>query len=291
MAIRCPRPRCSDPENVRWHGFFRRRSDGAKIQRYFCLSCSRSFSTATSSPCFLQKKRQINNRLRELLCSSVSQRRCARILKVHRTTIARRLIFLGKQAQRDQETLLRAIIPNRSVQVLQMDELETFEHTKCKPLSVALCVEERSRAILSFSVSSMPAKGKLAEISRKKYGFRVDDRRRGLKQVLSASRPYLAPGALIKSDECPRYPKLIQKHFPHSKHETHKGRRGCVVGQGELKKIGFDPLFSLNHTCAMLRANINRLVRRTWCTTKKPERLSDHIALYVHYHNSPLGLG
>ena len=61
-----------------------------------------------------------------------------------------------------------------------------------------------------------------------------------------------------------------------------------MVGQGELKKIGKDPLFSLNHTAAMLRANINRLFRRTWRTTKKPERLADHIALYVWYHNSEL---
>jgi len=64
--------------------------------------------------------------------------------------------------------------------------------------------------------------------------------------------------------------------------------RGCVAGQGELKKIGFDPLFSLNHTYAMMRANINRLFRRTWNTTKDPRKLRDHIDLYVWYHNSEL---
>ncbi|MEQ1722809.1 MAG: hypothetical protein ABL930_06505, partial [Pseudobdellovibrio sp.] len=55
--------------------------------------------------------------------------------------------------------------------------------------------------------------------------------------------------------------------------------------QGELKKIGFDPLFSLNHTCAMMRAKVSRLIRRTWNTTKKPERLSEHLALAVLHHN------
>ena len=58
-----------------------------------------------------------------------------------------------------------------------------------------------------------------------------------------------------------------------------------MTGQGELKKVVYDPIFSLNHTCAMLRANINRLVRKTWCTTKKPERLAMHITLYALYHN------
>jgi len=47
---------------------------------------------------------------------------------------------------------------------------------------------------------------------------------------------------------------------------TTKGRRECVVGQGELKGGGFDPLFSLNHTCAMIRAHVSRLFRRTWNT-------------------------
>jgi hypothetical protein len=34
-------------------------------------------------------------------------------------------------------------------------------------------------------------------------------------------------------------------------------------GNGELKKIGFDPLFSFNHTAAMLRDSVSRLVRQT----------------------------
>ena len=92
----------------------------------------------------------------------------------------------------------------------------------------------------------------------------------------------------VKSDQNPHYPKDLKKAFPHATHETHKGQRGSIVGQGELKKIRFDPLFSLNHTCAMTRANMNRLFRRTWCTTKIPERLVDHFAIYAVYHNLSL---
>jgi len=88
-----------------------------------------------------------------------------------------------------------------------------------------------------------------------------------------------------RSDENPHYPRRLKAIHPDCKHETVKGRRGCVAGQGELKKIGFDPLFSLNHTCAMMRANLNRLFRRTWCTTKNRAGLIDHLSLYVRYHN------
>ena len=92
----------------------------------------------------------------------------------------------------------------------------------------------------------------------------------------------------IKSDENPHYESDVKAFFPKCEYETHKGRRGSIVGQGELKKIRFDPLFSVNHTCAMLRANINRLFRRTWCTTKRIDRLSAHIAVYALYHNQNL---
>jgi hypothetical protein len=76
--------------------------------------------------------------------------------------------------------------------------------------------------------------------------------------------------------------------FPGAEHARHLGGRGCITGQGELKKLRFDPLFSLNHTCAMLRANINRLFRRTWCTTKKKERLEQHLWVYMDFHNRVL---
>ncbi|MGZ3656152.1 MAG: hypothetical protein ACXWR1_04035, partial [Bdellovibrionota bacterium] len=57
---------------------------------------------------------------------------------------------------------------------------------------------------------------------------------------------------------------------------------------GELKEGRYDPLFSINHTCAMFRANVNRLIRKTWCTTKSQERLRSHLILYANAHNNRL---
>jgi hypothetical protein len=94
-----------------------------------------------------------------------------------------------------------------------------------------------------------------------------------------------APGLTILSDKCPQYPSLVKQVFPKATHRTVKGRRGCVAGQGELKKIGFDPLFSLNHTAACFRANINRMFRKTWSISKREDRLGDHLELYVWFHN------
>ena len=52
-----------------------------------------------------------------------------------------------------------------------------------------------------------------------------------------------------------------------------------------MKAGGFDPLFSLNHTCAMYRDNTKRLSRRTWCTTKIVPRLQCLLDIYTVFHN------
>ena len=286
MIHNCPgidRLSNSRPNFVRFGSYFRT-SDSRSIPRFRCGTCHQTFSTATGSPCFGQKKRRINEPLRELLASGISLRRSALVLRVHRTTIARRLQFLGAQARIE---LDRQLSQFHGLPGFQFDDLETFEHAKTKPLSITLAVSPQ-RKILGFEVSSMPAKGPLAEIGRKKYGFRPDHRSRALKALLGRIRPVVSERAVVLSDQNPRYPGPVARLFPNARHETVKGRRGCVTGQGELKRGGFDPLFSLNHTCAMLRANVNRLFRRTWCTTKKAEALAHHLAIYADYHNSVL---
>lgn len=167
---------------------------------------------------------------------------------------------------------------------MEFDDVETFEHSICKPLSILLAVDSKRR-ILGLRVARMRAKGHLAKIARKKYGVRPDERAEKRAELFTELKEILHPSVILKSDMNPHYGPDVEAHFPEATHVTFKGRRGRVVGQGELKRGGFDPLFTLNHTAAMLRANINRLFRRTWCTTKKPEMLELHLALYAINHN------
>lgn len=267
------------------HGSFIRKSDGRRLQRYRCLTCSKTFSDATTQLCYRQKKRRLNPRIYELLCSGVSQRRIARLLRINRLTVVRKFLFLSDVAARQNLSDLKEFVVGSEV---QFDDLETIEHTKCKPLSVAMAVDKESRHILAFSVSRMPAKGHLAKISRKKYGLREDERGKGWNDMFKQIAPKLRPHTVLCSDQNPHYGHYVRTWCPEVEHRTTPGLRGCVAGQGELKKAGFDPLFSLNHTFAMCRANINRLFRKTWCTTKLPERLTAHLHLYVNYHNRRL---
>jgi len=214
-------------------------------------------------------------------------RRSALLLKINRKTVARRLPFLADGARVAQQAFLKRYEKKKALSV-QFDDLETFEHSKHRPVSVALAVEQKTRVILGFSLSQMPAKGVTASYSREKYGPRADRRPEGWNLLFSELKRVVAPDAYFLSDQNPHYPHYVKKFFPLSQHRTVKGGRGAIRGQGELKKVTFDPLFSLNHTFAMLRANISRLIRKTWCTTKKMDRLADHIALYVSFHNRKL---
>lgn len=288
MSIKCPYCQFKNSlstENrisVKSFGFYYRSSDRKKVLRFYCKLCRKHFSSATGSKNIKQKKRQLNHQIARLLVAGVSQRECARLLKINRKTIVRKFIFMGQHAQLK---LFKFNLKKAKANFIQFDDMETFEHTKCKPLSITLAVEEKSRRILDFRVSQMPAKGLLAEISRKKYGLREDHRALARANLFENLKNLVSLNVQIKSDENPHYPSTVKKYFPKSKYLTYKGRRGAIVGQGELKKIRFDPLFDLNHTCATLRARMNRLFRRTWCTTKKPERLTLHLALTALHHN------
>lgn len=266
-------------------GSFVRKSDNSQQQRYRCNSCRFTFSDASFHPCYYQKKRQFNSLIYQGLVSGVSQRRLTRVLRLNRKTIVRKMIFLSRHAA-------SFLAVDRKLQekskTIEFDDLETFEHSKLKPLSVIAVVESETRRILGLSVARMPAKGLLVKQSLKKYGHRQDERKVKRQRLLEEVKPFVTENPVIKSDENPHYVKDVKRYFPKGKHLRYKGRRGCVVGQGELKSGGFDPLFSLNHTMAMFRANVNRLFRRTWNTTKKADRLEMHLKLYALYHNSVL---
>ena len=293
MKLQCPDSECRSKSlhptfrPIIRKGSFFRSSDGQRIPRFRCKNCGRSFSSGTSIACYRQKKRKLNHKLYVLLNSGVSQRRAALLLGVTRRTVVRKFRFLAEQVRMEQEIWLKELA-TKPISYVQFDDLETSEHSKCKPLSVALAVEPETRKILGFQVSQMPAKGHLARIALRKYGPRKDERAIGWNALFSDLKEVVLPEARWLSDENPHYPNHLKRHHPLAEHERVKGRRGCVAGQGELKKIGSDPLFSLNHTCAMLRANLNRLFRRTWCTTKTRAGLIDHLSLYVSFHNARL---
>ena len=275
-------PFCKSETNPIRKGFYLRPSDKKRLQKYLCKACQRTYSEQHFTIDYRLRLRSINQAVYFSLCSGLSQRRCAAQFATRPATIARRLVRFGRVCQENLETYRKS---RPKAGAVQIDEMESFEHTKCKPLTMPIAVEEKTRKILSLRVGSIAAKGHLAAISRKKYGFRKCERKRCLKEVLGELKACAGEPLTIKSDESKHYPQLIREYFPKACHKPYKGRRGCVVGQGELKRGGFDPIFSLNHSYAMIRDNVKRLSRRTWCTSKRKDRLELFLYMYAWFHN------
>ena len=267
------------------NGYFIRNSDSFPVQRYRCRTCKKEFSDATFQLRYRQRLRRVNGLVERELISGSSLRRTALILKLNYKTVVRKFFYLGLKARRDHERRLKELEPLKEV---QFDDMESFEHTKLKPLSISVAVVKKRRFILGAKVSQMPAKGLLAKKSRAKYGPRADHRRKARKELFDSISPLVTKCTKFESDENPHYYKQFREHFPECEYQQHKGIRGCVVGQGELKASGKDPLFSLNHSCAMIRYSVSRLVRKTWVTTKKLESLQNHLDIYISYHNRVL---
>lgn len=256
-----------------------------KIQRYRCKGCRRTFSDATLSAEYRQRKRHLNRPLFHALTSGTGLRQSGRILRLNYKTVVRRLSYFDKVATTHTQKVLRQITPEGGFTHIQFDDMETSEHTKLKPLSIPMTVVDKKQFILAFDVVSMPAKGLLAETSRRKYGKRPDHRKIGWKNVLEKTAAYTSVTVEVTSDDHTSYPKMIRDHLPHKVHHRTKGRAAVVAGLGEMKVGGYDPLFAFNHSAAMVRAHVNRMFRRTWCTTKRPDRLITHLKMYQLWHN------
>ena len=272
-------------------GQFYREDDAQTIQRYRCKACGKSHSSATHTPTYRQKKRRLNHLVEKDIVSGSSQRSIARKHGCARKTVARKIAFLAERARVKLDHWLAQQQPFDHV---QWDELITFEHSRLKPLSVAVMSAVADgetgvhRSIIGFGVAQIPASGLIAKRSVEKYGKRPDRSPAMRKRVLKSAAPYLSPTVLIESDEHASYNDELQKVYPESVHFQYPSVRGSLTGQGELKRTSNDPLFTINHTLAMLRDNIKRLARKTWCTTKRANVLADILAIYSHHHNTRL---
>jgi transposase-like protein len=262
-------------------GYFITKWNAQPVPRYQCKACGKKFSSHTAKPYYRQKKPYLNREVFSLYSSTLTQRRMARHLKVTRTTIVRKFLYLARLSKKQHESELRKWGATARV---QFDEMESFEHTRLKPLTIAVAVDERSGKILATSVATIPAKGPLASISRAKYGYRPDHATKARTRVINIISQ-VAPFALVVTDAHPQYPALIESILPKATHKVAKRAKRAFQADSSRRNVD-DELFRLNHMASTLRHDLSRLLRRVWVTTKKASRLEAHLDLYIAYHNN-----
>lgn len=276
-------PHCGDSNFIK-KGYFYKKISKTYIPRYRCTNCRKSFSTRTLSLTFQQKRPDFNKFIFLSLVSGVSMRKTAANLNCSYRTVYKKFLWMANIA--DKEHAMQKF----STDEIQFDEMESIEHTKLKPLTICLAVSNDYK-ILGARVGKTPAKGHLADLSIKKYGFRSNESSEKMIHLLSnLKKQLLVSPKLLKSDAKLSYKMIANELFPDTHHQqfvsrNHKDKKREMKYHSKEKRI-FDPLFALNQRCAKLRDHIKRLTRRSWCTTKRPDHLEKHLMLYIARNNN-----
>lgn len=262
----------------RKNGYFKTKWNAQPNPRYECLKCGMEFSSHSDRANKGQKRPDLNAEIFKWVCSGVTLNRIAKNLGVHKLTVRRKVAWLAQQAAKAHERAIKSGQLNTSY--VQMDEMETFEHTRMKPLSIALAVRVKTGEIIDAEVSTIKAKGKLARVAERKYDWRADTSVDACKSVIQTVKRVAKPGLTVACDEKTNYPKLIKGIITDARVDAYKSQKRK---RWEPKK--HDPLFTINHLCARLRADLAPLARKSWVTTKSPSHLQDLLLIYIAWTN------
>ncbi len=295
----CPFSDCESQSNTqsfewRSRGHYYRKCDGRWVRRFSCKVCDRRFSTQTFKTDYRWKKPKLHFRVFDLFVSKVTMRQMARIHGVRRPTIERRLRRLGKVCREFHALALAQTVQRGGITgIYQLDELETYEtDRRLSPVTMPVLIERSTYFVIHGETATMGARGNLTPAMKKKkekrdrkYGKRRSGSRQAVINSLNRLKFVNRPGVgiTLESDRKTSYQKEFRKiagsdyfcHYRvHSKKKRDKSNR----------------LFPINHTLAMMRDSISRLVRRTWAASKVRQRLDLHFWIWACYRNYIRGI-
>ena len=293
----CPRPDCPSiiSHHFRWRrkGHFTRRCDGRTVPRFTCLECHRTFSSQTFRVDYRLRKPKLHLALFRDFVSKTTMRQSARMLGCTRRTVAHRLALLGRHCREFHSSILDRAKQKGGVSgIFQLDELETFEHSRLlRPVTVPVLIERSSYFVLHASVAPMACRGGLSPRLREKkeamaqqFGKRHSGSVAAVRESFDCLASLHRPEACVtmQTDRKASYATNLKRIFGERiRHERYSSK---------AVRNYSNPLFPINHTFAMMRDGLSRLVRRSWAAAKLRERMSSHLWIWIAYRNYVRGI-
>ena len=287
----CDSPECKSAPGIQYQrrGTYRRICDGRVVQRYQCKRCKRTFSQQTFRVDRGLHRPSLDRLIFIGLVSKVSQRQMTRSYHCGRGSVARRMERYGKHCRAFHERALRARAPELAWQGhFQLDELETYEtDRRLKPVTVPVLVHMPSRCVLHTAIGMLPPRKPLSPRKQKQLERieAAEGKKRTSESHAKVSECFevlksIVPGegpVLVSTDEKATYRTILKEKF--GKRLLHKRTNS------KEPRTFLNPLFLVNHTFAMLRDGLGRLVRRNWGATKERKKLEWHMWLYIGWRN------
>ncbi len=219
-------------------------------------------------------------------------RQAARILNCSRDTVNRLHRKMGRVCRDYHQVFLEKNF-GKIDGIFQLDELETFEtHRLARPVTVPVLIERKSYFVLHTEAAPMGPRGRLNPAAQKRkeidealYGKRRSGSRDAVKHAFELLRKVLPQESYlnIQTDRKSTYRSLLRLIFNDS--------LGSHVRESSRRRRDYsNVLFPINHTLAMMRDGISRLVRRSWGASKLRERLEEHMAIWMVYRNYVRGI-
>jgi len=285
----CPNSSCKNHHTPKQRfyikkGYFITQWNHRRVPRYQCLACKRSFSSHTFYRTYRQKKPYLNEIIYRFYTSATTQRRLARILGVNLKTVVRKFLFLAQNA----EAMHLEKLGSKEFDVAhcQFDEMLSFEHTRLKPISIALAVQKLDSKLISIQVAQSHYQGVLSSVAVRKYGLREDQSQLARSRVLTTIQSQIKSSCILVSDAKPIYRREVASHVPGAKLVQIKNRGGRLRRLLSAKRRNIeDPMFELNLVAAKIRHDLSRMARKVWTTTKCKDRLHKHLMLFLASQN------
>ena len=262
-------PKCAS-DNFSKKGKYKTRKNQIAIQRYKCRPCGFLFTANSLRKTYRQRKPELNKKVMALYCEGNTLRGIGRLLGISYNTVVAKFKFMANLAR---ERHLKALQEGEiKTKYVQFDEMQTFEHTKKKPLGIELSIRPKTGQILAAKVCRIPMGAVTASPKAKAEYAKQTNRKQGMSEMLIETSKALNPSySVLSCDGLYQNVTMAKKICDNSLIETHVNDHAGM--------------WRLNHTCAKLRHHLSRLVRRTWATTKKMDRLQMHLDLFIACQN------
>ena len=238
------------------------------VQRYQCKDCDKTQTTRTNSLNYRLRKQRLAKKIKTLYCERMSLRGISRTLGIDRKTVN---AYFIRESHKSRVANLKGLESRGIVSTfIQFDDIETFEHSKQKPLGIYLSVRAKTGEIISAKVHTTHIRALAVSKEKINKWNRNVDKGAALADCLletkkAFNRVHTTLGCDGEKINISTANEICDESFIN------------IVTLGENKKIDL--------AIRKMRNDISRLSRKSLCSTKKAERLQNHLDLYIDYHN------